>query len=348
MIVACVDHFRKLVRIFRFCAGICGADFGDRNYNPWNPLVFVTLSSIVFFTVCTVYTIYAGLVYDNDWTVILQCLCLASSAFQGYPDKNRECSDDRYEARRFPLHYNSYIACAISAPLSINFGKRLFIMRFFIPGLDPNSTMGYFLHMLIQFMCIFFGAFGNFSGDMFFIVLVLHVPLLKDIITEKLNELNRTQLKKRNKLLKDTFEWHQRCNLFIEDISELYSEIIFIEIFLCCLGICCTTFSIVLSLSAWPAAPAYLLFTLVAMYVYCVLGYTIEEASDTLLRNIYTECLWYELAVQQQQMILLMLIKAQSPVVLNIGKVMPLSLSSALQLTKAIYSFLMMLLNFLE
>lgn len=178
------------------------------------------------------------------------------------------------------------------------FGKRLFIMRFFIPGLDPNSTMGYFLHMLIQFMCIFFGAFGNFSGDMFLIVLVLHVPLLKDIITQKLNELNRTQLKKRNKLLKDTFEWHQRCNLwfqcnpifflfyyilhlfrrFIEDISELYSEIIFIEIFLCCLGICCTTFSIVLSLSAWPAAPVYLLFTLVAMYVYCVLGYTIEEA----------------------------------------------------------------------
>uniref|UniRef100_A0A1A9V907 Odorant receptor n=1 Tax=Glossina austeni TaxID=7395 RepID=A0A1A9V907_GLOAU len=152
MIVTCVDRFRKLVRIFRFCANICGADFGDRNYNPWNPLVFMTLSSIVFFSVCTVYTIYAGLVYDNDWTVILQCLCLASSAFQ----------------------------------------------------------------------------------------------------------------------------------------------------------------------------------------------------SDQLLLNIYTECLWYELTVQQQQMMLLMLIKAQSPVVLNIGKVMPLSLSSALQLTKAIYSFLMMLLNFLE
>uniref|UniRef100_A0A1B0ADI1 Odorant receptor n=1 Tax=Glossina pallidipes TaxID=7398 RepID=A0A1B0ADI1_GLOPL len=93
------------------------------------------------------------------------------------------------------------------------FGKRLFIMRFFIPGLDPNSTMGYFVHMLIQFICIFFGAFGNFSSDIFLIVLVLHVPLLKDIITEKLNELNRTQLKKRKTLLKDTFEWHQRCDL---------------------------------------------------------------------------------------------------------------------------------------
>uniref|UniRef100_A0A1B0BI33 Odorant receptor n=1 Tax=Glossina palpalis gambiensis TaxID=67801 RepID=A0A1B0BI33_9MUSC len=195
MVVACVDRYRKLIRVARICAAICGADFADENYNPWNPLVFITLSSIVFFAVGTGYTIYAGLVYDNDWTVILQSLCLASSAFQGLA---------------------KYIFSLIRRRLIVNIIKSI-----------------------------------------------------DDIYLE--------------------------C----QKISENYRVIL-------------------------------------------------AKTSDKLLLNIYIECLWYELTVQQQQMILLMLIKSQSPVVLNIGKVMPLSLSSALQLTKAIYSFLMMLLNFLE
>ncbi|KAI9588436.1 hypothetical protein GQX74_004281 [Glossina fuscipes] len=297
MVVACVDRYRKLIRVARICAAICGADVADENYNPWNPLVFITLSSIVFFTVGTGYTIYAGLVYDNDWTVILQSLCLASSAFQGLAKymfsliRRRlivniiKSIDDIYlECQNISENYRVILAKTVSVAMTgmkligflytitatslvlfpllyqLIFGKRLFIMRFLIPGLNPNSTMGYLLHMLIQF-------------------------------------------------------------ILIEHISELYNEIIFIEILLCCLGVCCTMFSIVLSLSAWPAAPVYLIFTLAAMYVYCVLGYTIEKASDKLLLNIYIECLWYELTVQQQQMILLMLIKSQSPVVLNIVRV---------------------------
>lgn len=70
--------------------------------------------------------------------------------------------------------------------------------------------------------------------------------------------------------------------------------------------------------------------------------------NDEVLDIIYCNSLWYELTIPEQKLILLMLRKSQNPLTLTIGQIMPLSMSTALSLTKAIYSYMMMLLNFLE
>uniref|UniRef100_A0A1A9X0V2 Odorant receptor n=1 Tax=Glossina brevipalpis TaxID=37001 RepID=A0A1A9X0V2_9MUSC len=328
---------------------------------------------------------YIGLVYDNDWTVILQCLCSASCGWQGlakyifcmlsrttlikivkfiedtylqYQEISQNYRDILTKSSKLILtlvKLNGFLYTITSLSVvmvpfiyQLIFGERILIMYFIIPGVDRYSTKGYIIHMVVQFVCVPFAAFGNFAGDLLFVILVLHVPMFKDIIKEKLSEIDQAPPKKRNKLLKNISEWHQRYDLFIEDIGEIYGPVIFVEISLGCIGVCCTLFSIALGWGVWPAGPVYLVFSLLLMYCYCGLGHKIEESNDELLLDIYMECRWYELTVQQQKMLLLMLIKAQSPVTLNVGKIMPLSISTALQLTKAIYSFLMMLINFLD
>lgn len=62
---------------------------------------------------------------------------------------------------------------------------------------------------------------------------------------------------------------------------------------------------------------------------------------------IYTNCLWYELPVKEEKLIIMMLAKAQNEVVLTAADMAPLSMNTALQLTKGIYSFSMMLMNYL-
>ena len=57
---------------------------------------------------------------------------------------------------------------------------------------------------------------------------------------------------------------------------------------------------------------------------------------------------WYQLTVMEQKMIIIMLREAQQAEGMSIGGMAPLSLSTALQLTKTFYTFSMMLRNFLE
>lgn len=63
---------------------------------------------------------------------------------------------------------------------------------------------------------------------------------------------------------------------------------------------------------------------------------------------IYSNCLWYELPVMEQKLMILMLAKSQTELALTAMDVMPLSMASALQMTKGIYSFSMMLITYLE
>lgn len=83
------------------------------------------------------------------------------------------------------------------------------------------------------------------------------------------------------------------------------------------------------------------------LYAFSVSSF-FHSQNDEVTEIIYSNCLWYELSVPEQKLILLMLRKSQAPINLTIGQIMPLSMSTALQLTKAIYSYMMMLVNFLE
>ena len=152
---------------------------------------------------------------------------------------------------------------------------------------------------------------------------------------------------------------------YVKQVEQSYYGVIFVEISTAVVNVCCTLFSIIVG--GWPAAFSYLLYSSTMLYAYCGLGHLVELSvisvfsnsifsyhffisfqNDEVLNVIYGGCLWYELSVPEQKLILLMIRKSQRPTNLTIGNIMPLSMSTALKLTKTIYSYKMMLLNFLE
>lgn len=69
--------------------------------------------------------------------------------------------------------------------------------------------------------------------------------------------------------------------------------------------------------------------------------------NEDVIDMIYNSC-WYNLNVSQQKMVLIMLRESQQAEGISIGGIAPLSLSTALQMTKKIYTFSMMLKQFLN
>ncbi|XP_065361862.1 odorant receptor 67d-like [Calliphora vicina] len=382
----CVDRFNKIINVTRIMSALCGADVIRANYKM-NLLTWLVIFAVNAFFGCTIYTIYMGMVVDGDWKVLLQALSLAGSAVQGYSkllssiyrrlvmismlqkldniykeyqnDKSylmilRYRTDLAFKLLKTVMWiYIITVSFIVVYPLiyGLLYNEKGFVMQFLLPGIDPSTQFGYALHNVVHVCLMILGGFGNFASDMYIFIYIINIPLLKDILKLKCEKLNQVALKARNPkktmpLLKEIVEWHQNYNTFVQQVEEVYYAVIFVQVLTSVVSICCTIFSIVIH--SWPAAFVYLLYSIIMLYAYCGLGNLVEISNDEVINIIYCDCLWYELSVPEQKLIILMLRKAQKPLTLTIGHMMPLSMSTALQLTKAIYSYMMVLLNFLE
>lgn len=81
MAKSCLDRYNKIMKVTNTMAAICGAAILKPDFKVSFHTWFVIISINAYF-VCTLYTIYIGLVVDGDWKVILQTLSLAGSAIQ--------------------------------------------------------------------------------------------------------------------------------------------------------------------------------------------------------------------------------------------------------------------------
>ncbi|XP_065361865.1 odorant receptor 67d-like [Calliphora vicina] len=382
----CYDRFKKITKTARLMGSFCGGDVIKPNYKM-NLLTWLVIFAINAYFGCTIYTIYMGMVVDGDWKVLLQALSLAGSAVQGYSKltlciyrrlvmismdqqlnniyKEYQNDKDYIKILRYRTDlatkilktvmavYIVLVSIIIMYPLiyGLVYNQKMFVMQFLLPGIDPYTQFGYILHNVVHICLMMLGGFGNFASDMYTCIFIINIPLFKDILKIKFEKLNQVALncrdtKKTMPLLMEIVEWHQKYNKFVQQVEEVYYGIIFIQIFSSVVSICGTLFSIVIR--SWPAAFAYLILSTITLYAYCGLGNLVDISNDEVLDIIYCDWLWYELSVPEQKLILLMIRKAQNPKTLTVGQIMPLSMNTALQLTKAIYSYMMMLVNFLE
>ncbi|KAH8379608.1 hypothetical protein KR009_006034 [Drosophila setifemur] len=252
------------------------------------------------------------------------------------------------------------------------FKKKLMMLLFLVPLIDHTTDRGLVLLSVVHAFLILVGGFGNFGGDMYLFLFVTHVPLIKDIFCVKLEELNEL-LTMENKqqevsaILSDLVALHQKYakwvgkSIYLKSLTilfliilfsmlrgteKIFSMILFAQLLTACLSILATISCIFMK--AWPAAPIYLGYSAIVLYSYCGLGTLVENSNDSFTREIYTGPLWYELPVNEEKMIILMLAKAQSELSLTAAHMMPLSMNTALHLTKAIYSYSMILFNYLN
>ncbi|TMW51668.1 hypothetical protein DOY81_003257 [Sarcophaga bullata] len=381
------DRFNKIMKITRLMATICGADVTRPDYKM-SIITWTVIVAINAYFACTIYTMYVGVIIDKDWKVILQSLCLTGTAIQGYSkllygihsrliiiDLNKTLDNIYIEYEDVDVKYRKvlryrtdlttkllkmclaiYIFTVVmltTYPLVYGsiYGEKLLVMQFLLPGIDPMSPNGFLMHNIFHVFLIILGGFGNFAGDMYLFIFILHIPLLKDVLKIKCEMLSEVAAKahdarKTMAMLKEIVECHQDYNKYVKQVEQAYYGVIFVEISTAVVNVCCTLFSIIIG--SWPAAFSYLIYSCTMLYAYCGLGHLVELSNDEVLNVIYGGCLWYELSVPEQKLILLMIRKSQKPTNLTIGNVMPLSMSTALKLTKAIYSYMMMLVNFLE
>ncbi|XP_055382138.1 odorant receptor 67d-like [Condylostylus longicornis] len=132
---------------------------------------------------------------------------------------------------------------------------------------------------------------------------------------------------------------------FSDLIINVTFMIVTLEVFFCAVS---AIFSVYIIITGnWPAAYPYFVLNFNALYIYCFLGTALDNATDRCVDIIY-EIEWYNLDLRSRKMILVMLIKAQKKTVFTVGGVAPLSVNTALQVTKTIYSYIMMLMSFVD
>ncbi|KAM7358161.1 odorant receptor 67d-like [Cochliomyia hominivorax] len=375
----------KYIKFFNFVglfSEICGVNVTQENYH----MIWITWALIALINGAigfSFYTMYVGIRINNDLTVILQCLCMMGTGVQGYAKLiNAVLRPQRFASlhREVCVFYKTFerknqnyqkllgeSILLVQKILSVLFGviliatniilftpvfykmifkERTFIMPFILPYIDYNTDYGYYMTSAFHVICVFFGAFGNFVSDMWCFIFAAHIPLIKNILKAKFDELDELldnesmQISEINKALKDIVIWHQTYINYCGNITELFFWVIFVQVAMAFISIVCTIVCILLG--AWPAAPAFLFYSFLLFYAYSSLGNLVEISNDDVILMIYDSC-WYKLNASQQKVILFMLRESQRAENMSIGGVAPLSLNTALQLTKTIYTFSMML-----
>ncbi|XP_013106741.2 odorant receptor 67d-like [Stomoxys calcitrans] len=384
-----VHRYESITRVIRIFSSMCGADVLDPKYRV-NLLTWIVLTFINTFFCCTTYTMYINVYVDRDLTKVLQTLCLVGSALQGYvklvnaiwnQHNLRFLTEELHriyaEYDEKQAHYRRKLSKSVNLVVKvikfvffsyfinvslflmavpvygIIYKEKIFIMQMFIPGLDHTTDFGYYLLISIQLILMLFGGFGTFAADTFLINFITHVPMLKDILrckfedlNEALDDENKERTKKYKAILRDILQWHQKYMLFITIIKDTYFWVILVQMTTVGLNIASTLFVVISA--KWPSGPPYMIFCFCTLYIYCGLGTVVENANEDVIYSSYTDVNWYHLPPSEKKMLGMMLMMAQNTSGLTVGVVVPLSVSTGLQLTKAIYTWSMMLINFID
>ncbi|XP_034114190.1 odorant receptor 67d-like [Drosophila albomicans] len=233
---------------------------------------------------------------------------------------NLQESCDRLR-RALIIVFTSYcvaVSGMIILPLTVNMftGERHLIMQFYVPGIDHTTQWGFWITQGFHVFVLIVGGLGMFAGDLVILVHLLQSYIFRDVLRLKIDIFNtfvdepgKQSDSDIQKGLVDMMQFHQ------------------------------------LYLSVWPGGWAYAIGVASNLYIYCILGTLVENCNDDLIYEVYNIS-FYNLNARQQRQVLFMLCKAQSTDMIQVMGVMPLAVSTGLQVTKSIYSVAMMMINF--
>ncbi|EDV43741.1 uncharacterized protein Dana_GF18630 [Drosophila ananassae] len=236
--------------------------------------------------------------------------------------------------------------------------SRMTVMMYEIPGLPIHKTFGYALTFLIQLVTICVRGFGFYAGDLFVMLGLTQILTFSDILNLKIKDLNSVLSLKaekrvllpvgapiegeeeRQRLLIEMIKWHQLFTDYCRSVNKLYNPLITTQVLAMAYEIMA---SFCINLNGFHS-PSAINFVLAAycMSVYCVMGTKIEFAYDEAYENICNVS-WYELSGEQRKIFGMILRESQSPQNIKLLGVWSLSVRTALQIIKLIYSASMLM-----
>nr|QKN21488.1 odorant receptor [Zeugodacus tau] len=378
------DNFHKLLKIIRLSSSLIGVDVIDENYK-FNYVIGFVMVAIAWNFMCSIYSIYKDV--TTDWTVLLDVFSPISCAAQGtiklcslmlYPKLYRELAMDlveiykkyqavgqKYETKLFEWNksmkniliigalvyfVSSLLALVTPIFLYIFKGERHLIIMCQMPYVDVATDHGYFITIGYNLLCVFVAAFGLYGADLYVFLFLTHSIFFYDIFALKVDDLHEI-LRQDNKdkrikpLINDIAEWHQYYLDFNDKCNQIFFWSITAHILCTTLGILSTL--LIIMLKYWPGAYPYIFVCFVWLYMYCILGTRVETCNDQFCDGIY-DINWYDLDISDQKTVSLMLLQSQVPRLITIAGIEPLSVNTALKITRSIYSLVMMVMQFNE
>ncbi|XP_036323747.1 odorant receptor 67d-like [Rhagoletis pomonella] len=378
------DNYFKMLTVIRFCSRLIGIDVlnPDYKFNPVTAFVFI---AIAWNFLCSINMIYKN--FSTDWTVLLDVFSPISCATQGvvklsslifYPKLYRQLAqelgkiyekyqtmDEKYEKKLQECNKNmkriliilgliyfvsAWIALVIPLVLYILKGERHLIIMCQMPYIDATTNQGYFITIIYNILCVFIAAFGLYSADLYIFLFLTHSIFFYDIFELKVSDLREllqqnAKDKRITPTLNDIAEWHQYYLEFNDNCNFIFFWTITSHMICTTMGILSTL--LIIMLRYWPSGYAYIFVCFVWLYMYSILGTRVEICNDQFCDGIY-DVQWYDLEVADQKTVLLMLTQAQVPRIITIAGIEPLSVNTALKITRTIYSISMMVLQFNE
>ncbi|CAD6994681.1 unnamed protein product [Ceratitis capitata] len=373
------EKYNKLLSIIRFSSTLIGVDVIAENYK-FNWVVGFVFAAIGWNFFCSSYTIWKDV--TTDWTVLLDVFSPISCAAQGtiklfslvcYPKLYRKLALDlgeiyekyqllgqKYENKLLTwnkdmkrlliiggLIYFASAWIALITPLGLYIlkGEKHLIIMCQMPYIDGSTNQGYFILIGYNLICVFVASFGLYAFDLYVFLFLTHSIFFYDIFALKVDDLHEV-LRQNDKdnacchwsmiLPSGTSttwsEFNDHCNLiFFWPITS--------HILCTTLGILSTL--LIIMLKYWPGAYPYIFVCFVWLYMYSFLGTRVEICNDQFCDGIY-DIKWYDLDLKNQKTVCLMLTESQVPRIITIAGVEPLSMNTALKITRSIYSLAMM------
>ncbi|XP_067644597.1 odorant receptor 67d-like [Eurosta solidaginis] len=376
------ESFAKIIKVARLISGIVGADVSNMNYRM-NIITFIVIFCINIYFIFTATTVAS--VFSENWTYLLEASCMVGSVLQGitklisgiaytkqiagmrleieelyreyevkgeiYCKVLNECCERVWRIIKMVGHIYAAAAYGIillTLILIIFSDSKVYVMHFLIPGIDVDTTFGYGVTLAVHTVVFLAGAFGLFAGDLFFLIYLSQPELFRDLLALKVKDLNEGAIdntKSANRLLIEIIEWHQYYTDFNERCNFMFYYIITMQIVTSGISIICTMYIVLMG--DWPGAYLYILVAFCGLYLYCIIGTKIESCNHEFYEEL-CNINFYDLDVRNQKMIIFLLKKSQNPSEIKIGGVLPLSVQTALSITKSIYGIFTMMLGFLD
>ncbi|XP_066598340.1 odorant receptor 82a-like [Prorops nasuta] len=215
---------------------------------------------------------------------------------------------------------------------------------------DKNKSPYYEFIIVFQIFNTILVSAISASTFCLILVLVLHVGGQIEIINEELMNISSSESKQDiTGIISRIIEKHQKAIYLSKKIESLFSNIAMLQFIINTLAICISCFIIIITITTdftfitLMKFAMYYVVSNLEVLVLCYAGEYLSNKSLTVVDAIYNSC-WYNLNRSDNQLLLLMTLRAQHQFVITAAKFITLSLQCFSKITRTSASYLSLLL----
>ncbi|XP_055590516.1 odorant receptor 67d-like [Uranotaenia lowii] len=229
--------------------------------------------------------------------------------------------------------------------------EKVLSLAFIIPGLSTEASYGYGITLIVHAFLIFLAVTGLVAADTVILLFVTSVSGYADLLRNELDDLNELldSADYDRKIISEKVRriccMHQEVIQYESDLDDRYINTCFVQVVTSVTSISAALFLIYTKnhIPSYGLLPA----SLFQLLEFCLLGTVLTVKNQEIMESIY-DAHWYKLPKEEQRCFELMLHKSQNTIEMTIGGLAPLNIETFVGIINRIYSYFMMLINFIE